>query len=112
MRSGLLTAGLVVAPAPAVAAEAAAPAKPQAIVGATVVNIDGGAALQDAVVLIEGDKIKTIGPASTAVPAGAEVIRAKGTWLVPGLMNMHVHFGLKLPGRDRAELAEESTAAL
>jgi len=27
-------------------------------------------------------------------------------------MNMHVHFGLKLPGRDRAELAEESTAAL
>ena len=112
MRNVLLTAVLLLVSAIASAASPAAPVQLKAIVGATVVNIDGGAALQDAVVLIEGDKIKAIGPANTAVPAGAEVIRAKGTWLIPGLMNMHVHFGLKLPGRDRAEFAEESTAAL
>jgi imidazolonepropionase-like amidohydrolase len=111
MRNVLLSAALVLASAGAAAATSAAPSL-KAIVGATVVNIDGGPALQDAVVLIEGEKIKAIGPAGTAVPANAEVIRAKGTWLIPGLMNMHVHFGLKLPGRDRAELAEESTAAL
>jgi imidazolonepropionase-like amidohydrolase len=94
------------------AAQPAAPPKLKAIVGATVVNIDGGSAVNNAVVLIEGDKIRAIGPAGTEVPAGAEVLRAAGTWLIPGLMNMHVHLGLKLPGRDRAAYAEETTAAL
>lgn len=107
-----LAATLVLASTWAMAAGTAAPPKVRAIVGATVVNIDGGAALDNAVVLIEGDKIKAIGKAGTEVPAGAEIIRAPGTWLIPGLMNMHVHFGLKLPGRDRSALAEETTAAL
>lgn len=90
---------------------AAAPAK--AIVGATVVNIDGGAPINDAVVVIDGERIKAIGPASsTPVPAGAEVIQMPGTWLIPGLMNMHVHFGLKLPGKDRAAFGDETTAEL
>lgn len=111
MKNAWLTATLVLASTGAAAAETAAP-KVKAIVGATVVSIDGGSAINNAVVLIEGDKIKAIGPAGTEVPAGAEVIRAAGTWLIPGLMNMHVHFGLKLPGRDRATYAEETTAAL
>lgn len=90
---------------------AAAPAK--AIVGATVVNIDGGAPITNAVVVIDGERIMAIGPASaTPVPAGAEVIQMPGTWLIPGLMNMHVHFGLKLPGKDRAAFGDETTAEL
>lgn len=90
---------------------AAAPAK--AIVGATVVNIDGGAPINNAVVVIDGERIKAIGPASsTPVPEGAEVIQMPGTWLIPGLMNMHVHFGLKLPGKDRAAFGDETTAEL
>jgi imidazolonepropionase-like amidohydrolase len=85
----------------------------KAIVGATVVNIDGGAPVQNAVVVIDGERIVAIGPAArTPVPAGAEVIQMPGTWLIPGLMNMHVHFGLKLPGKDRAALADETTAEL
>lgn len=89
----------------------AAPLK--AIVGATVVNIDGGAPLENAVVVIDGERISAIGPAArTPIPAGAEVIQLPGTWLIPGLMNMHVHFGLKLPGKDRAALADETTAEL
>lgn len=89
----------------------AAPLK--AIVGATVVNIDGGTPIENAVVVIDGERISAIGPASrTQVPAGAEVIQMPGTWLIPGLMNMHVHFGLKLPGKDRAALADETTAEL
>ncbi|MBL8270503.1 amidohydrolase family protein [Steroidobacter sp.] len=85
----------------------------KAIVGATVVNIDGGAPIENAVVVIDGERITAIGPSSrTQVPAGAEVIQMPGTWLIPGLMNMHVHFGLKLPGKDRAALADETTAEL
>src|SRR6185295_9504999 len=53
-----------------------------AIVGASVVNVDGGPAVQDAVVVIEGDRITAIGPAATTpVPQGAEVIRATGKWI-------------------------------
>jgi imidazolonepropionase-like amidohydrolase len=112
MKTGCLAAILVLISAAAGAAESTAPPKVKAIVGGTVVNIGGGAPIQNAVVLIEGEKIRSIGPAGTEVPAGAEVIRAAGTWLIPGLMNMHVHLGLKLPGRDRAALAEETTAAV
>jgi len=84
----------------------------KAIVGATVVNLDGGEPIRDAVVVIKGERIETLGPSGTAIPTGAQVIRAPGTWLIPGLMNMHVHFGLKLPGRDRTALADETTAEL
>lgn len=117
MKNNWLAATLILAAAGPAAVQAqdasSRPAKLQAIVGATVVNIDGGAAIENAVVVIEGERIKAIGPAaSTQVPAGAEVIRAPGTWLVPGLTNMHVHFGLKLPGRDRSAFADETTAEL
>jgi imidazolonepropionase-like amidohydrolase len=88
-------------------------ARATAIVGASVVNLNGGSALQDAVVVVEGDRITAIGPAATTqVPQGADVIRATGMWISPGLMNMHTHYGLVLPGRAGAELANESEAAL
>jgi imidazolonepropionase-like amidohydrolase len=94
-----------------VASVAAAPAGAEvtALVGGTVVGIDGGLALQNATVLISGERISQVGPAgSTAVPAGAKVISMAGKWLIPGLMNMHVHLGLKLPGAAGDSLAMET----
>ena len=90
----------------------AAQSQVKAIVGASIVDIEGGAAVRDGVVVIEGERISAIGPSgSTRVPAGAEVIRADGMWLVPGLMNMHVHLGVIMAGQ-RAELANEKTTEL
>ncbi len=84
-----------------------------AIVGGTVVDLDGKSPIENAVILVEGEKITAIGPASEiSIPGGAERIDASGTWLIPGLMNMHVHLGLILPGKMKAELANESEAAL
>ena len=84
-----------------------------AIVGASVVDLEGGDPIRDAVVLIEGERITAVGTAaSTPVPGGADVVQADGMWLVPGLMNMHVHFGLKLPGAAGAALANETEAEL
>jgi imidazolonepropionase-like amidohydrolase len=104
---------LVVAPWAAGQAQETATARMTAIVGATVVNLDGGAPLRDAVVLVDGERIAAIGSADDiAVPAGAEVIDAGGTWLIPGLMNMHVHLGLMLPGKMAAELANETEGEL
>lgn len=85
----------------------------KAIVGASVVTLDGGDPIQDAVVVIDGERISAIGPAgSTRVPTGAEVIRADGKWLMPGLTNMHVHLGLALPGKVANELANETDTEL
>ncbi len=84
-----------------------------AIVGGSVVDVESGRVIENAVVIIEGDRFGAVGPASvTPVPDGASVIRADGMWLVPGLMNMHVHFGLVLPGQAGAELANETEAEL
>ena len=84
-----------------------------AIVGGTVVDLDGKAPIENAVILVEGERIAAIGKAGNVkIPDGAEQINTSGTWLIPGLMNMHVHLGLVLPGKLTAELADESEAAL
>ncbi len=84
-----------------------------AIVGGSVVDLDGGAPLRDAVILIEGERITAIGAAGElAVPPDAEIIDVEGAWLIPGLMNMHVHLGLKLPGKMAFQLANETEGEL
>jgi imidazolonepropionase-like amidohydrolase len=84
-----------------------------AIVGATVVNLGGGTPLRDAVVVVEGDRIRSVTAAvGAAVPEGAEIVRADGLYLVPGLVNLHVHLGLVLPGKMEAELGNETDADL
>ncbi|MBT4888684.1 MAG: amidohydrolase family protein [Rhodospirillales bacterium] len=90
-----------------------ASAETTAIVGGTVVDLEGKSPISDAVILVEGDKITAIGKADDVnIPANAERIDASGNWLIPGLMNMHVHLGLILPGKMKAQLANESEAAL
>ena len=97
----------------AISARAADTAAATAIVGGTVVDLEGKAPIENAVILVEGDRITAIGKAgSLDIPDGARQIDAGGSWLIPGLMNMHVHLGLVMPGRMTAELSDESEAAL
>ncbi len=85
----------------------------KALVGATVVDLEGRTPLRDAVVLVDGDRISAIGAAgSLDVPEDAEVIELGDAWLIPGLMNMHVHLGLVLPGKMAAELGDETEGEL
>ena len=80
-----------------------------ALVGGTVVAVDGGQEIGNATVIIDGERIVSVGPVgSTSIPAGAKVIPMTGKWLIPGLMNMHVHLGLKLPGAAGDSLATET----
>ena len=63
-----------------------------AIVGATVIDVNGKSNIADALVIIEGDKIKSVGPrAKLKVPSGAQVIDARGKYLMPGLIDTHTH---------------------
>jgi hypothetical protein len=44
--------------------------------------------------LVTGDRIAAVGQDGTvAIPAGAEVVDARGKTLIPGLWDMHQHFG-------------------
>lgn len=98
----------------AVFAQAGAPPGPPiAITGASVINVEDGSVIRNAVVLIEGDRIKAIGPAGAVqLPADVRKLPLDGKWLAPGLLNMHVHFGLKLPGAAGAALADENDMQL
>lgn len=63
-----------------------------AIVGATVIDVNGKSHIADAVVVIEGNKIKSVGPrAKVKVPSGAEIIDATGKYLIPGVIDTHTH---------------------
>lgn len=65
-----------------------------AFVGARVVTMVGadGGALEDGVVLIEGNRIKAIGSrASVTIPAGASVVDVTGKTIIPGLIDAHAH---------------------
>ena len=59
-------------------------------------------------VLIDGDKIAAVGEGLDA-PEGAEVIDAAGKYLVPGLVDMHVHF--RDPGFEYKETIETGARA-
>ena len=73
-----------------------APEPSIAIVGATLVHPerDGANALApDSTIVISGNRIDIVGPRGTiAIPAGATTIDARGKWVVPGLVDAHVHF--------------------
>jgi hypothetical protein len=63
-----------------------------AITHVTVIDMIGPQPLPDQTVLIEKKRIKNIGPSSSvAIPRGARVLDASGKFLVPGLVDMHVH---------------------
>jgi len=66
-----------------------------AVVGATVVypERDTDNTLRDATVVISGDHIVAVGPrAAVRVPNGATRIDGTGKWLIPGMIDSHVHF--------------------
>ena len=66
------------------------------VVGVTVVHPerDGAAAVaRDQTVVIDGNRIQAVGSAAaTKAPPGSAIIDGRGKWLVPGLVDGHVHF--------------------
>jgi imidazolonepropionase-like amidohydrolase len=63
------------------------------ISGGTVIDCTGGPPIRDAAVLIEGDMIKAVGPRNQVrAPRGVKVVDASGKFVMPGLIDMHVHY--------------------
>jgi imidazolonepropionase-like amidohydrolase len=79
--------GLVVAALPTIAQQ-----RVLVLEGGTVIDGTGKPPISDAVVVVEGDRIKAIGPRGRVqYPPAANVIRANGRTVLPGLIDGHVH---------------------
>ncbi len=67
----------------------------------TLIDGTGRAPVTDAAILLEGNRIRAVGPAaSLSVPADARRIDAQGGTILPGLIDSHVHLmfeGINIP---------------
>jgi imidazolonepropionase-like amidohydrolase len=84
-----------------------------AIVGGLVVPISGEP-VDGGTILVEDGRIAAVG-AGLAVPAGARVIDAAGSWVLPGFIEVHGHVGVHeeaegWAGQDTNEMTEPVTA--
>lgn len=101
-RAGLLarasmTALLLAATSLALANEPAAPplaaTQPAiALKAARLLDVSNGKLINQAVVLIEGDRISAVG-SNLEIPAGARIVDLGDKTLLPGLIDFHVHLG-------------------
>jgi imidazolonepropionase-like amidohydrolase len=92
-----MTSVFVLATVTATLVRADPPSKPPAL---TIIKaghlFDGtGDALRgDQAILIEGERIKSVGAArEISIPDGANVIDLAGAWVLPGLIDCHTHIG-------------------
>lgn len=66
-----------------------------AIVGATLIDGNGGPPVRGATVVIRGERIAAVGPGTrVAVPEGARIIDGVGRYLTPGFVDANVHVSI------------------
>ena len=78
------------------------------ITDVNVIDVRTGEVRPDQVVVIERNRITTVGSKGTRYPRNAPTVNAKGGYLIPGLWDMHVHLVLG----DRFPLAQEISLPL
>jgi imidazolonepropionase-like amidohydrolase len=86
----LLAAGLAFAPAVTLAQEA----QPIVLRAARMLDVTGGRMLTNAVVVVQGDKIAAVNPAT--LPSGHRTIDLGDVTLLPGFIDMHTHLGSEI----------------
>lgn len=65
----------------------------KAFVNATLVNSNGDKPLANSVIIIKDNRIEKVGKnGKVKIPPGAETIDVQGKYIIPGLIDSHVHF--------------------
>lgn len=71
---------------------AAQKAPPIVIQGGTLIDATGRPPIEDAVIVVEGERIKSVGKrGEVTIPRGARVIDARGKTILPGFIDGHCH---------------------
>lgn len=66
-----------------------------AIVGATIIDGNGGPPIENGTIVMSGNRITAVGPRSEVnVPRGANVIDGSGKYVTPGFIDSNVHLSL------------------
>jgi len=74
-----------------VMAASALQAAPLAIEHVTLIDGTGRTAVADATVVIDNSRIIAVGDSKTRVPRGARRVNGEGKFLIPGMMDLHLH---------------------
>lgn len=87
----------------------AAAASPLVVVlrGMRLVDGSGGPPIENATIVLEGERVRDAGP-NVPIPKGARIVDLAGTTMVPGLVSDHSHLGM-VDGT-KASVANETRA--
>lgn len=99
---------LLAVPTPATAQEATPENARTVIRAERMLDVEAGEMVSPAVVVVEGDRIAAVNPAST--PAGAEVVDLGDATLLPGLIDSHVHLSYELSPEMQLQQVTRTTA--
>jgi hypothetical protein len=61
------------------------------LLGGTLVDVASGNEISDSIIVMRGERVERVGSGNTGVPEGAQIIDAKGKWIIPGLIDSHAH---------------------
>ncbi len=81
-----------------------------AITGATIIDGTGTAPVNGMTILVKEGQIVAVEPDDCAEAKASHVIDATGKYVVPGLIDLHVHFGRGAPLPRREDEADEVLA--
>jgi len=70
-----------------------------AVRASRMLDVNNGSIVRDAVILIQDDKITSVGP-SLKIPAGAEVVDLGNATVLPGLIDCHTHLMARMSDDD------------
>ena len=67
-----------------------------ALTGARIITMDGGSVFEEGDILIEGNRIRAVGPSgSIVIPQEATRFDLRGSTIMPGIVDIHAHWNPK-----------------
>lgn len=107
-RAFVLAIGCLCIPPSSTAGQSGKTQTVTAIRASAMIDVESGAVVKSAVVVVEGDRIRAVGP-NLSIPQGARLLDLGNSTLLPGLIDAHTHL---LDNRSGANVDSRSAMLL